>query len=211
MSKKIESTLLNMILSLTIIGIVASFSLGFIYEITKKPIETSAKQKVINALKEVLPEFNNDPMSEKEIINDIEIYTGKKNNEITGYAIKTFTTKGFNGLFSLMVGLLPDGTINKIQVLDQKETPGLGTKMSENSFLEQFYGKNPSSFKLFVKKDGGDVDAITASTITSRAFCEAVQKAYDALMKKKSNQKNTITDSTSYKTKDSSSIKNDNL
>jgi electron transport complex protein RnfG len=82
-----------------------------------------------------------------------------------------------------MVGFSPDGTIYSTSVLEQKETPGLGTKMTQPFFKDQFDGKNPSSFKLFVKKDGGQVDAITASTITSRAYCDAVQRAYDAYMK----------------------------
>lgn len=175
-------------------------ALGFVYIKTKEPIEKSSKQKVVNAIKDVLPEFDNDPLTENEIIDELEFYTGRKNGEVVGYAVKTFTMKGFSGLISLMVGLKPDGSINNIQVLEQKETPGLGTKMSEPSFLNQFFDKNPSNFKLIVKKDGGDVDAITASTITSRAFCEAVQRAYNALMiKKKTNneesESNSVIDS----------------
>jgi electron transport complex protein RnfG len=68
-------------------------------------------------------------------------------------------------------------------VLQQKETPGLGTKIETPEFREQFYGKNLSEFQLNVKKDGGDVDAITAATISSRAFCDAVQRAYDTYQK----------------------------
>jgi electron transport complex protein RnfG len=73
-----------------------------------------------------------------------------------------------------------------ISVLQHKETPGLGTKMTEEKFLVQFRGKNPGSFPLKVKKDGGQVDAITAATISSRAFCDALQRAYDALNAKDS-------------------------
>ena len=76
-----------------------------------------------------------------------------------------------------MVGLLTDGTINKVSVLQQSETPGLGANMVNPKFKDQFDGKNPASFKLNVKKDGGDVDAITAATISSRAFSEAVRTA----------------------------------
>jgi Na+-translocating ferredoxin:NAD+ oxidoreductase subunit G len=77
----------------------------------------------------------------------------------------------------LMVGLLPDGSINNISVIQQNETPGLGTKMKEPKFKDQFNKKNPSEFKFKVKKDGGHVDAITAATISSRAFCDAVDRA----------------------------------
>ncbi|MGB4293017.1 MAG: FMN-binding protein [Bacteroidales bacterium] len=68
-------------------------------------------------------------------------------------------------------------------MLEQKETPGLGTKMTEPFFKDQFNGKNPANFKLKVKKDGGEVDAITAATITSRAFCDALERAYNTLKK----------------------------
>ena len=80
-----------------------------------------------------------------------------------------------------MVGFLPDGTIKNISVLDIKETPGLGTKMKEPKFLDQFVNKNPADFVLKVKKDGGDVDALTGATISSRAFSSAVQTAYDVV------------------------------
>jgi electron transport complex protein RnfG len=85
-----------------------------------------------------------------------------------------------------MVGFKPDGTIQNIEVLEQKETPGLGTKMKDDKFLAQFRGKNPSAFNLKVTKDGGEVDALTGATITSRAFGDAVQMAYDEFMKNNS-------------------------
>jgi electron transport complex protein RnfG len=82
-----------------------------------------------------------------------------------------------------MVGLAPDGTVINTMILEHRETPGLGTKMAEPRFKDQFVGKNPGSGKMKVKKDGGDVDAITAATISSRAFCDAIVRAYDAWQK----------------------------
>jgi len=81
-----------------------------------------------------------------------------------------------------MVGFKPDGTINRTAVVEHKETPGLGTKMA-TPWRDQFNDKNPGTNNLKVKQDGGEVDAITAATISSRAFSEAVQKAYDAFKK----------------------------
>ena len=78
-----------------------------------------------------------------------------------------------------MVGFAINGDIQRIVVIEHKETPGLGSKMSSPKFLDQFFGKNPAQMKLKVKKDGGEVDAITGATITSRAFSEAVQVAYE--------------------------------
>ena len=82
-----------------------------------------------------------------------------------------------------MAGFKPGGTIVNITVLEHKETPGLGTKMAEPKFKDQFMDKNPAEFSLKVKKDGGPVDAITAATISSRAFCDALQRASNTLQK----------------------------
>lgn len=185
---KMESTFKNMALSLTLISLVASACLGFVYEFTKKPIELSALNKKLDAIKLVVPEFSNNPNDEMYSLptgegDSLEIYPAKKNGEIVGYAVNTYTSKGFSGKISLMAGFKPDGTIINISVLEQKETPGLGTKMTEPKFREQFNDKNPAEFALKVKKDGGPVDAITAATISSRAFCDAVQRAYNTLQK----------------------------
>ena len=86
---------------------------------------------------------------------------------------------GFGGKIELMVGMLQNGIINKVSVLSQAETPGLGANMVNDKFKGQFDGKDPQTFTLKVKKDGGDVDAITAATISSRAVSEAIQRAVD--------------------------------
>ena len=185
---KTESTFKNMALSLTLIALVSSALLGFVYEFTKEPIALSNLNKKLNAIKQVVPEFTNNPNDEMFRLatgegDSLEIYPAKKDDVIVGYAVNTYTSKGFSGNISLMAGFRPDGTIINISVLEQKETPGLGTKMTEPGFKDQFNEKNPAEFKLKVKKDGGPVDAITAATISSRAFCDAVQRAYNTLQK----------------------------
>ena len=162
-----------------------AIALGFVYQKTKDPIAKGQQAKITNAIAEVLPEFDNDPTKEMQKIEDEDliIYKATKGGQWVGSAVKTYSLKGFSGKIVLMVGFLPDGTINNISVVDQKETPGLGTKMKEPKFKDQFKQKNPNSFNITVKKDGGDVDAITASTITSRAFCDAVNRAYEAFKK----------------------------
>lgn len=185
---KTESTFRNMVLSLTFISLAASACLGFVYEFTKKPIELSNLNKKLEAIKQVVPEFTNNPNDEMYRLptgdgDSLDIYPAKKDDVVVGYAVNTYTKKGFSGNISLMAGFKPDGTIINITVLEQKETPGLGTKMAEPKFKDQFNEKNPSEFKLKVKKDGGPVDAITAATISSRAFCDAVQRAYNTLQK----------------------------
>jgi electron transport complex protein RnfG len=185
---KTESTFKNMVLSLTLISLTASACLGFVYEFTKQPIELSNLNKKLSAIKQVVPEFNNNPNEEMYRLatgegDSLDIFPAKKDNVIVGYAVNTYTKKGFSGNISLMAGFRPDGSIVNITVLSQKETPGLGTKMAEPGFKDQFNNRNPSEFQLKVKKDGGPVDAITAATISSRAFCDAVQRAYNTLQK----------------------------
>jgi electron transport complex protein RnfG len=185
---KIESSFKNMLLSLTLISLGASAALGYVYEFTKEPIALSNLNKKIEAIKLVVPEFNNNPNDEMILLatgegDSLEVYPAKNDSLILGYAVKTYSNKGFSGYISVMAGFKPDGTILNLSVLEQKETPGLGTKMSDPAFKDQFTGQNPGSFLLKVKKDGGKVDAITAATISSRAFCDAVGRAYNTLKK----------------------------
>ena len=187
MSKK-KSTFLNMILALFVITLVAGLSLGYVNDLTKGPIAKAKLERKVNALKEVLPDFDNNPVEEVLKIvsakakDSIEIYTASLKNTVSGTAIIGSSEKGFSGLIKIMVGFKPNGTIKNIVVLEQKETPGLGTKMKDEKFIKQFRDKDPSTFNLKVTKDGGDVDALTGATITTRAFGEAAQMAYEVFM-----------------------------
>ncbi len=177
-----------MVLVLLVITAVSGLSLGYINEWTKGPKEAARLERKLKAIKSVLPEISNNPAEEMVLLpisgttDSLECYIGKKNNQTVGYAISTFTKKGFSGLIRIMVGFDKNGTIHNIAVLEQKETPGLGTKIKDAKFKDQFKMQNPKSFDLRAKKDGGDVDAITGATITTRAFGEAAQTAYDAMM-----------------------------
>ena len=196
---KIESNFRNIFLCLFIISALLAGVLGAVNFITKEPIEQSKTAKKKSAIEQVLPEFDelkeakiaietvaeNNIFKKEQAADSLVMFNAYKNNEWIGTAIETFTDKGFSGRVKLMVGFLPDGNIYKIEVLEHSETPGLGDKMdaTKSNFPQQFLGKNPSNFKLIVKKDGGDVDAITAATISSRAYCDAVQTAYNVFIK----------------------------
>jgi len=186
MAKK-ESTFLSMVATLFVVTLVAAGLLGSVFALTKEPIRLAELKKKNEAIQVVVPGFDNEPSQEvKSLFMDgdsIFLYTARKGDEILGTAVETFTNKGFSGNFKLMVGFDPQGSITDIAVIKHAETPGLGDKMDQNKsdFHVQFMGKDPSSFNLAVKKDRGDVDAITASTITSRAYCDAVTRAYNAL------------------------------
>lgn len=178
-----KDTLLNMFVALFLICIVAGGVLGIVYNATKDPIAAAENAKKTEAIKNVLPEFKTlktvNVMSAVEGDNaEIPFHLAyDADNNFIGAAVETFTNKGFSGNISLMVGILADGTIKNIYVLQHAETPGLGSKMEEETFKGQFNDKNADSFNFSVKKDGGDVDAITAATISSRAFCDAVNRA----------------------------------
>ena len=168
-----------MVICLTLICIVCSALLAGVYALTEAPIKKAAADKLNSAISEVLPEFSS--LSEEKSIE----FSGKTYSyyevadsaaNVLGYAVKA-AVGGFGGPVSLMVGVLPDGTIYNTKVLSHSETPGLGAKCTEPAFADQFKGFDPSVKKLSVKKDGGDIDAITAATITSRAYTEAVALA----------------------------------
>lgn len=183
---KRPSTLMNMVITLFVITWIASFILSFVYEKTKEPIAQVALQRKISAIKAVVPDFDNNPLEDFKRVEtqqgDFVFYYAKKNEKILATAVDTFTEKGFSGLIRLMVGILPDGTIYDVAVVSASETPGLGDKIhrEKSDFSKQFQGKHPRQFSFRVKQDGGDVDAITAATISSRAFCNAIERAYRA-------------------------------
>jgi Na+-translocating ferredoxin:NAD+ oxidoreductase subunit G len=184
-----ESNFKNMTLTLFTVTLLASASLGYVHSLTEGPIEKAKIAKINNAISKVLPAFDDQPTDNKftrEVDGGVlTFYPASMGGESVGMAVQTFTKKGFSGQIDLMVGILADGTIHAIEVIAHKETPGLGDKMETNKskFSVQFQGKHPDDFKIKVVKDGGDVDAITASTISSRAYCDAVQRAHDAFVK----------------------------
>jgi len=188
MSRK-KDTFLNMVISLFVITIIAGFALGFVNDLTVGPIAKAKLERKINALKLVLPKFDNNPVADvlkiksEKLKDSIELFPAYLKNNLVGAAIIGVTDKGFSGIIKIMVGFKPNGDIQNIVVLEQKETPGLGTKIKDEKFLKQFRNKNPSSFNVKVTKDGGEIDALTGATITSRAFGDALQMAYDEFVK----------------------------
>lgn len=191
MAKK-ETTLLQLVLSLCLISIVAAAGLAAVYTITKEPISISQKQKKVDAIKSVLLGFKGQTQESKILLpNDedsVTVNLAFNGNQLFGAAVETYTDKAFKGSFTLMVGFDSLGNIIGTEVLTANETPGLGDKIDKKkdaNFSVQFLKKNPTEFNMKVKKDGGDVDAITAATISSRAFCDALTRAHSAFLKAK--------------------------
>ena len=171
-----------MVLCLFGTTLICSAVLAGVYAVTKEPIEETNKAILTASISKVLPEGGEISDSQTCEVGGqpSECWFSMKDGQMVGVAVKS-TVVGFGGPLTIMVGILPDGTIYNTSVLSHSETPGLGAKCTDENFFGQFKGWNPEQKKLLVKKDGGDVDAITASTITSRAYTLAVQNALYAL------------------------------
>lgn len=186
---KRESTFINMVVTLFAVTGIAALALGYVYDLTKEPIALAKLKAQKEAISKVLPAYETLGESFKlpaETEGDsIEFFPAFNGTEQVGVAIKTFTKKGFNGFISIMVGIDKSGNFSGYEVLEHEETPGLGSKMgvwfnNVEKPNQNIIGKNPKSTKFQVSKDGGDIDAITASTISSRAFLDAVIRAYNS-------------------------------
>ncbi len=183
-----KSTLLNMTAVLFGITLVASAGVGVVNMITEEPIAAAKEAATKAALTEVLPAF--DATTAEVLTIDempITVYTATSAGAVSGYAVQSMTKQGFGGVVRLMVGFTPEGEVVNVSVLEQAETPGLGTKMADegNVLLGSVKGqkleeKKLVDGKLAVKKDGGDVDALTAATISSRAYVDAINRAWMA-------------------------------
>ncbi|MFC1667945.1 RnfABCDGE type electron transport complex subunit G [Chlamydiota bacterium] len=183
----------KLILSLTMTCAIAALALSFVFLVTKEPIAQQRINDKLVAIKSVLPPYTNDPVADKIILKDddenFEYYIGKTNGLITGIALES-SGKGYAGDIRIMVGFTLLGTISGLEILDNKETPGLGTRVSEELFKKQFVNKKAETSKLIsggfaVKKDGGDIDAVTGATISSRGVVDAVNKALHLFLKHK--------------------------
>jgi electron transport complex protein RnfG len=177
-----------MALCLSAVCLICSAVVGGAYALTKEPIDEAAKAKTTASIARVLPAFTAEPELGTIELNGAN-YTYYRVPG-TGVAIIS-ATSGFGGILSLMVGIAEDGTIHNTTVLSHSETPGLGAKCAtDERFLSQFRGIDPAAKTIAVKKDGGDLDAITASTITSRAYALAVSNAVDVFKQLKQGGRN---------------------
>jgi len=182
---KLENNLVNMVASLTAITIVVGALLGLVNDVTKAPIAEAAKAKQQNAITAVVPIEGATPgdgvVAQAPNGTEATIFPVMKEGQLVGNAVQAISKNGFGGNIVVMFGFDAEGKILGYSVLDcSNETPGLGAKMPD-WFQEgqkgNVIGKNPAINNLTVSKDGGEVDAITAATISSRAFLDALAQA----------------------------------
>ena len=189
--KKLQSTLPNMVLSLGVITIVAATLLAWTHVQTEAPIAAAALAKQTEAIKAVAPQFDNNPMAEaweytpEGAAEPFVVYPAMLDGKFNGAAVKGYTNTGFSGYIQVMFGFAADGTVTGYEVLQHAETPGLGAKMNEWFRMEtgnrSVLGKNPATDPMQVSKDmAGGIDAITAATISSRAFLTTLRDSFDA-------------------------------
>lgn len=183
MKKQMESSFRNMVLVLTLVACVCSALLAYIYRITAGPIERGRKEAAEAAVRKVTVgrQANSDIVVEEPVSRDGFVFYRVKDSggNLIGTAVESETT-GFGGPLKVMVGFNPDGDILGYDILESAETPGLGAKASVWFEEHSILGMNPGDKALALRKNGGEVDAITAATITSKAFLTAVNEAYKA-------------------------------
>lgn len=183
--KRLESNLTNMMLSLTLVALVAAALLGGLYVMTKDPIDQQKKQKQEAAITSVLPQMDGLNIAAPETVDGMTLHKAYKEGEWVATAVET-EENGFGGKFKVMIGFDNAGNVVNYEVLEHQETPGLGDKMvawfkNTGKQGQNILGSNPVDRQFVVSKDGGEVDAITAATISSRAFLKAVSRAYNAV------------------------------
>lgn len=180
-----------MVLSLGVIGIVAGGLLGGMYAITKNPIAEAEQRQLTASIAEVVPTFDNSPEADSDTINmdgkDFVIYPAMENGRLNGAAVLGYTMEGFSGEVAVLCGFDAEGNVKDYRVIRHAETPGLGAKMEDwfhdPAGARSVIGKNPSVESFYVTKDKdkhGEIDAITAATISSRAFLGVMRQAYTA-------------------------------
>lgn len=181
-----KNSLLYMVLILTLITFISAAGLSVVNGIVQEPIRQSQMQETLKAIRDVLPEYDNDPFEDQKTIEynekPIIVYPGKNKGNLTGIAFEISSNSGYGGKITILAGIkVSDHTLNGIYVLSHAETPGLGDKMRDKNWQDrELKGKAISSqYSFRVKKDGGDIDALTAATITSRAVCEALNTTYN--------------------------------
>ena len=188
--KKLESSLLNMVLVLTGVAVVMGAVLALVNHVTEGPINDQKAKALADGIQSVLL-CDNIVVAKADTVrqNDAKgkeltyiIYQAKDaQGRDLGAAVES-TTGGFGGDLKVLVGFDTEGRILGYTLLEHAETPGLGAKADkwfQKGEKGDIIGKSPQE-PLTVSKDGGQVDAITASTITSRAFLLAVNNAYNA-------------------------------
>jgi electron transport complex protein RnfG len=176
--------LLRLCFVLTVIAVVSAGVLAFVDRQTKDPIAEALKEEEMSAVRSVLPPFDNEADKDTLTVGDeassYKFYRGRREGDIVGVAFAVIAPNGYSGEIKVMVGIDRDGIVQGIQVLDHRETPGLGAKIETAEFRDQYKGKSLADPEIWdVIKDGGTFKHITGATISSRAVTHSVARALE--------------------------------
>lgn len=171
------------IVILVLFAAVAGAALSGVYSATRGRIAAAAEQERKEALKAVLPGLSPKarPVSLTYMGQVIPAVIDDEGGTFRGAVLELETRKGYSGLIRFLLGVDGDLKVTGLYILQQSETPGLGTKAQDKAWWGQFVGRGQEGFRFKVKKDGGDVEAITAATITSRAITDEVDLGLGAI------------------------------
>ncbi len=175
---------LRLTLTLTLICLIAGGLLAGVDALTRDRIAEVNNQRRQQALNAVLPAHDNVPLQEVVTVShldrDWDFYPARLAGAYAGAAVEAASPNGYGGNIRLMFGIGADGKSIGIAILEQKETPGLGANIDTPGFRDRLAGLDLAKTNWRVGKDGGDIDHITAATISSRAVTDAVREALDA-------------------------------
>lgn len=177
-------TTLQLVIVLTLISLLAGGLLAWVHRFTATPIAEAARRERLAAIANVLPPHDNEP--DRDVVRfpafgeTWSFHFASETGRYVGCAFETASDQGYAGAIRIMVGVAADGNVHGIEILEHAETPGLGARIVERSFRSQFAGQPAAETRWTVSRDGGDIDEITAATLSSRAVTEAVRKGLDA-------------------------------
>lgn len=178
-----QESAIKIISVLVLIAFLAAALLAYVNKITREPIARNMKEETRQAVRVVLNNLGKFNYPDDPRVKTLPAFAAKyfpasnMKGRVIGYAVIVKAPNGFGGDFDLMVGIDSTGRVLDTYVLNHKETPGLGDNMKKEDFKKQFRGRSLENTRWAVKKDGGDIDALTAATITSRAFTAGVKRA----------------------------------
>ena len=172
--------MIKMILVLSLICGLSGLTLATVRQATAPRIEEQVMTYVQGpALKQIFTDYDNNPVQDRKTFDlptgPVTVFPAKKDGKLTGVAFETFG-KGYGGPIGIMVGFSTDGsTLEGIGVTTLKETPGLGQRIVEPEFRDQF--RNHTTQSVALNKNGGDIAAVSGATISSTGTVTAVNDA----------------------------------
>ena len=176
--------ILRLCFVLTVIAAVSAGVLAFVDQKTQEPIADALKAEEMAAVESVLPAFDNEADKDTLTCGDesssYKFYRGRMKGEIVGVAFTVIAPNGYSGDIKVMVGVDTAGVVQGIEILDHRETPGLGAKIETADFRDQYKGRSLSDPEVWdVMKDGGSFKQITGATISSRAVTHSIARALE--------------------------------